>query len=192
MQNDYCRAGMSPERTLLRRNKMNRRSAIYFSAIMALGLALLPGNAISEQKSLKEQLVGTWILASWEQTLPDGSKFHRFGSDPKGVNAYDASGHFSLIMMRPDLPKLASGDASKVTPDEAQKIATGTIAYYGTYTVNEADKTVSLKLDATMLVNQLGIEQKRLITSIDADEMRYQNPTAVGGGQIVYVWKRAR
>jgi hypothetical protein len=39
---------------------MNRRSILGLSMMTALGLALLPGNAVSQQKSLKEQLVGTW------------------------------------------------------------------------------------------------------------------------------------
>jgi len=43
---------------------MNRRYIISVSALMALGLALLPSSAISQQKSLKEQLVGTWTLVS--------------------------------------------------------------------------------------------------------------------------------
>ena len=39
---------------------MNRRSVLSVSAIAVLGLALLPATAFSQQKSLKEQIVGTW------------------------------------------------------------------------------------------------------------------------------------
>ena len=124
--------------------------------------------------------------------MKDGSKNHRFGSNPKGVNTYDAKGNFTLIIMRPDLPKIASGDPEKLTPEEAKAIGGGAIAYYGTYTVNEADKTVSLKIDATTLPNQLGMEQKRIITSMSTNEMKYRNPTSVRGGQIELVWKRAQ
>ena len=170
---------------------MNWRTISAFSAMTALGLALLPAVAVGQQKSLKEQLVGTWVLSSWEQTRSDGSKNLRFGSSPKGLNTYDANGHFSLIIMRSDLPKLASGDPAKVSPEEAQAISVGSIAYYGTYTVDEANKTVSLKVEGTTLANQLGIEQKRQVTSIGPEELRYQNPTAVGGGQIALIWKRA-
>jgi hypothetical protein len=157
----------------------------------ALALAL-PRSAVSQQKSLKDQLVGTWTLISFELTRPDDSKSYLFGTNPKGVNTYDASGHFTLIFMRPDLPKLASGDQTIVTPEEAQAISTGSIAYFGTYTVNEADKTLSLQVDGTTLVNTLGIEQKRVIISISADEIKMRNPTAVGGGQIDLVLKRAK
>jgi hypothetical protein len=162
-------------------------------AVSAFGLALLPGSAVSQQKSFKDQLVGTWTLVSWEQTRADGSKNLRFGASPKGINTYDANGNFSLIIMRPDLPKIASGDPEKLTPEEAQALGKGSIAYYGTYTVNEADKTINLNLHATTLVNQVGMEQKRVVTSINANEMKYRNPTSVvGGAQIELVWKRGQ
>jgi hypothetical protein len=51
---------------------MNRRYIISLSALTALGLALLPSNAISQKKSLKEQLVGTWTLVSANQVSKEG------------------------------------------------------------------------------------------------------------------------
>ena len=39
------------------------------SSIAALGLALLPGSALAQQKSLNELLVGTWTAVSLEQTI---------------------------------------------------------------------------------------------------------------------------
>jgi hypothetical protein len=171
---------------------MNRRSPVGLVLTTALGLALLLGSACSQGKSLKKQLLGTWTLVSFELTRPDGSKEYLFGTSPKGVNTYAADGHFTLIFMRPDLPKLASGDQTKVTPEEAQAISTGSIAYFGTYTINEADRTLSLQVDGSTLMNMFGIEQKRLITSISVDEIKLRNPMAVGGGHIVLVLKRAK
>jgi len=169
-----------------------RTTSGLLAATTALVLAFLLSNAVSQQKSLKDQLVGTWTLISFELARPDGSKDYLFGTNPKGVNTFDAHGHFTLIFMRPDLPKLASGDQTKVTPDEAQAISTGSISYFGTYTVNEADKTLSLQVDGSTLMNMFGIEQKRLITSISADEIKLRNPSAVGGGHIDLVLKRAK
>jgi hypothetical protein len=160
--------------------------------LLCFGVALPANNASAQQKSLKDQIVGTWTLVSWEQTRPDGSKNYRFGTNPKGVNTFDAAGHFTLIILRPDLPKIAAGDPEKPTPEEAQAVTRGAIAYFGTYTVDEAAKTVTEHLDGTTLANQLAIEQKRVVTSISADQMTYQNSTAVGGGQIVLTWQRAK
>jgi hypothetical protein len=56
------------------RNIMNRRNIFTLSAITALGLALLPGSAVAQQGTLKQQLVGTWTLVSDETTAPSGTK----------------------------------------------------------------------------------------------------------------------
>lgn len=171
---------------------MNRHQIVTLFAIAALGLSLLTGTSVAQTKSVKGQLVGAWTLVSWVQTRSDGSKNYRFGTDPRGINTFDVNGHFSLIITRSDLPKVSSGDANKVTAEEAQAITKGSIGYFGTYTVDEEDKTLSLHLEGTSLVNQLGIEQKRVITSISAEELKYRNSTAVGGGQLEVVWKRAK
>ncbi len=52
---------------------MKNRNVVICSAAAVLGLALLPGNAIGQQKPLKEQIVGTWTYAVNETIRPDGS-----------------------------------------------------------------------------------------------------------------------
>jgi hypothetical protein len=171
---------------------MNRRNVISLSAIAALGLALLPGDAAAQQKSLKDQLVGTWNLVSWERVNPDGSKVQAFGANPKGVNMFGADGRFFLFYTRADLPKLASNDRLKSTPQEAKAIVDGSIAYHGTYSLDEASKTITLNIENTTFPNQLGRSQKRVISSLTADELKYSNPTATAGGQIRVTLKRAK
>jgi hypothetical protein len=75
-------------------NVMNRRSILNIAATAALGLALPLSSASAQTKSLKDQLVGTWTVVSWEQANKDGSKTQRFGANPKGVNVFDSNGHF--------------------------------------------------------------------------------------------------
>ena len=171
---------------------MNRRSIISLSAMTTLGLALLPGGTFAQQKSLREQLIGTWTVVSWEQTTKDGSKLQRFGTNPKGVNFFDADGHFFIMFARPDLPKIASNNASTMTPEEAKAIASGSIAYFGTYTVDETSKILTLRVESSSRPNQLGIDQKRAITSLTADELKYTNLTAITGSNINIAFKRAK
>jgi Lipocalin-like domain len=168
---------------------MDRRSILTIGAAARLGL--LPRGALAQQKTLKEQIVGAWSLVSWVQIRADGTKNYRFGDNPKGLNMFSPDGRFSLIIMQPDLPKIASNDAMRPTADEATAIVRGSIAYFGTFTVDEAKKMLSMQLDGTTLANQLGLPQTRTIDSISADEMRYSNPIAVGSGRIEVVWKRA-
>jgi hypothetical protein len=154
-------------------------------------MALIATGAGAQQASLKEQIVGTWMTASWEQTMPDGSKLHRFGADPKGMNVFMPDGRFMVMFARPDLPRISSNDPMKPTPQEAEAILTGSIAYFGTYTVDEQARTISMRVEASTLPNQLGTPSQRKITALSANDLRYENPTPMAGGRIEVAFKRA-
>jgi hypothetical protein len=171
---------------------LNRRMTFGVYALITISAAMVSSSAVSQQKSLKDQLVGTWTLASWEQTYPDGRKDQAFGSNPKGIHTFSADGRFVVVFLRPDLPKIASNDRVKPTPEEAMAVAKGAIAYYGTYTVSEADKSVTLNIEGTSYSNQMGLPAKRVITSISADDLSYENPRSTSGGQIRVGLKRAK
>src|SRR3954453_23714700 len=104
-----------------------RRTA---AASIVTSLILCSGGAFAQQKTLKDQLVGVWNLASWEQTYPDGHKDQAFGQSPKGMNTFDSNGRFSLIFLNPNVPMVASNDRVRPTSDEAVAIAKGVIAHY--------------------------------------------------------------
>jgi|SRR5262245_42576179 hypothetical protein len=173
---------------------MNRRSVLSVSAVAVLGLALLPASAFSQQKSLKEQIVGTWTHVSTKYKFPDGKTTDTFGSNAKGILMFDASGHVALLNMRGDLPKFASKDRTKGTPEENKAVVEGSFAYFGTYTVSEAERTFNVHYEASTFPNFDGTDVKRTITSLTADEMKYTTPVAsIGQGVVVEaVWKRAK
>ena len=158
---------------------MNCRSILSIGAATALGLGLLPASTVAQQKSLKDQLVGTWTVVSWLETFKDGSKLQRFGPDPKGVNIFTADE--ALLHHEP-------------TPEEANAITLGSVAYFGTYTVDEGSKTISFRIESSTLPNQLGRNQVRKITSLTADELSYTNnePVAEPAHHIDTAFKRAK
>ena len=51
---------------------------------------------------------------------------------------------------------------------------------------------INMTIENTTFPNQLGIQQKRVIESIRADELKYSNPTATAGGKIEQAFKRAK
>src|SRR3979490_1521645 len=114
---------------------MNRRKIFGLAAITTLGLALLPGSSFAQQKSLKEQLVGTWILVEAVDINSDGSKSNSWGPNPKGTYMFDGSGHFAQMLIQSDLPKITS--RTQGTPEQNKSVAGGLVAMYGTYSVNE-------------------------------------------------------
>jgi Lipocalin-like domain len=159
------------------------------ASVLIMGVALPTGNAVAQKKSLKEQLVGTWIYASSSVARAESSK----AANLKGMMIYTSDGHFSFVNMRSDLPKLAANHRARATPEEAKAVVAGSIAYYGKYSVNEADKVITLKIEGSTFANLVGgEEQKRMITSLTADELKFTNPTTPSGEKVEFVWKRAK
>jgi len=159
-------------------------------SVLIMGGALPTGDAVAQQKSLKEQLVGTWIYVSSTSTRADGSKTDR--PNLKGIVIYTSDGHFAFVSVRPDLPKLAANDRARATAEEARAVVAGSIAYYGTYSVNEVDKVITPKVEGSTFANLIGSDQKRIITSLTADELKFTNPRTASGETLEFVWKRAK
>jgi lipocalin-like protein len=159
--------------------------------LLSLSVVLLVGDAFAQSPT--EQIVGAWTLVSADSVRPDGSRVQVFGTTPKGIMIFSRDGHFALVQMRADLPRIAANSRDQATPDENKAIVQGSIAYFGTYSVNEAEKVINLKLEGSTFANILGAgEQKRLITSLTLDELRFTNPRTPTGATLEVGWKRAK
>jgi len=171
---------------------MNRRNVLSVSAATVLGLAMMPGSAVSQQKTLKEQLVGNWTFVSSIDTNRDGTKTDRFGPNAKGLVMFDASGRFSFLISRANIPKFAVNNVNQGTAEENKAVVQGMIAYFGTWSVDEASKTLTTNIEAGSFPNLNGGSQKRNITSLTADELKYTNPSTTTGTSSDVVWRRAK
>jgi Lipocalin-like domain len=160
---------------------MSWRSIVNNFTTTALGLSLITASAVGQSaKSDQEQIVGSWTLVSIivgegaSQTLP-------YGPNPKGSMIVDANGHFSITILRNDLPKVASKNRMTGTPDENKAIVQGSLAYYGTYTIDEATHMITVKIEGSTFPNLDGTTQIRTL-SFNGDEVTYVNPAPSGGG----------
>jgi len=167
---------------------MRRLSIIRLSAIALVACALLPNEAIGQQKSLKEQLVGTWAYVSSTATMPDGSPL--WGTDPKGLMILTADGRFSWQLFRSDRPKFASKNRMQGTPEENAADLRGSLAYFGTYTVDEPEKTITTIVEGSTFPNSEGETLKRVVTRITTDTLVYENPATTRGERVEAVWRR--
>jgi GH15 family glucan-1,4-alpha-glucosidase len=137
--------------------------------------------------------VGTWTLVSitLEQ---DGKKTDFYGPNPRGQLMYDANGRLSVIITRSDLPKFASNSRETGTAEENKAIVQGSIAYFGTYTVSETDKTISYHIESSTFPNWNGADRKASF-NISGDELSIHvisGPlTSIGTGTAYVVCKRA-
>ncbi len=158
---------------------MNRRGMLAFVA--SVGLVFWLNGALAQQASLKDQLVGTWMLATADA----------FGPNPRGTLIFDPSGHFSAVLMRASVPKIASNNRLQGTPDEYKAIVDGTLTFFGTYAVSGTD--LNLRIEGSSFPNWDEASQKRTNVSVSGDELRYTQPDpSGGGGATVVVWKRAK
>jgi hypothetical protein len=171
---------------------MNRSHNFALSTIAALVLAMLPSAAVSQQASLKQQLVGAWTLVSIIATDKAGGKSDRRGPNPKGLLIFDASGRFSILTSRAELPNFAIDNVNQGTAEENKAVMTGMIANVGTWSVDEKTKTITTNIDAGSFPNLNGKTQTRVISSLSADELRYVNGASVSGTVDEATWRRAK
>jgi hypothetical protein len=163
--------GSEPESQIERIRTMKvKASAIVAcaSALIALASALLaiPAVAQAPATSIKNQVVGDWQLVSIGI-----AEMQPYGKNPKGMMYVGADGRFSVIV-------ISEGNAKK-------------ISFFGTYTVDDADSSMTLHVLGTTAANAGGRDQRRLL-SFNGDEMT-QNTASPGGrrGVVSVVWKRA-
>ena len=169
---------------------MNRHNVPSVSAVMVLGLALVPSGAIAQQKSLKEQLVGTWTVVSCDSTSANGAK-QPFCQNPNGILMLDAGGRYATVTAARGRPKLPSGNRSDVPAEQFKSAVMGLAANFGTWTVNEADKTMTLHYDGALFPNIEGSDVKQTV-SLNGDELRIIQPMPVLGGRGEMVYRRAK
>jgi hypothetical protein len=171
---------------------MNRRRIFSLSAVVALGLALPPTAAVSQQGSLKQQLVGAWTLVSIIATDKAGNKSDRRGPNPKGLLIFDASGRYSILTSRAELPNFKIDNVNQGSAEENQAVMTGMIANVGTWKVDEKTKTITTNVEAGSFPNLNGKTQTRVVSALTADELRYVNGASVSGTVDEATWRRAR
>ena len=169
---------------------MNRRSVLGISAVTVLASSLLldAAGAASKAKVSKKQLIGNWILVSNTNTAANSRPF---GAND-GYATFAADGRFSITLLRSDLPKFASNNRDTGTADENKAIVQGSNAYFGTYSLNEADGTLTLHIERASFPNWAGTDQQRLIVSLTTTELKYTNPAASTGGTAELGWKRVK
>lgn len=186
---------------------MNRRCTLGVAAVAAFALMLpVQSHAQNAQqrpqgapeakappqppKPWKEAIVGSWSLLIDDSVKDDGTHQPNFGPNPEGMVIFSADGHFSLAITRVGRPKFAANNRGKGTPDEYKAAMSGANNFFGTYTVDEPNKTLTMRISGATYPNLEGTTQKRTITSLtQGDELTWTNPTTKG--EVAWKWNKA-
>jgi hypothetical protein len=164
--------------------------------LLCVVLILPEGDALAQQKTLKEQLQGAWTLVSIDTIAADGTKRQSYGSNPKGVLILDSSGRYANVAGRPERPKFeATGSArsaarSEGTAEEFAAAAREFIANFGTWSINEADKTLIRKYEIALIPNNDRNETTASV-SLVGDELKL-TIISTAGGRNQTLYRRAK
>ena len=149
-------------------------SRVILACVLA-GILSVPAKA----QSLREQVVGAWALVSCnpnnQATIPT------CGTNPNGIQFLDASGRYALVIALRGRPKASINNRSSVPAEELGTLARGLTAQFGTWSFNEADKTITYHIDGALFPNVEGTEGKATV-SVSGDELKIGDTN----GQAVY------
>ena len=117
-------------------------------------------------------LVGTWRLVSFED-VKNGMTIREFGNKPLGLFIYTTDGHVAIQIANPANPRCVapgkrSAPGGKVdlsvpmcSPEQAQTLLEGYVAYWGTYTVDAAAGVVIHHVVSDISNGYAGTDQRR-------------------------------
>jgi hypothetical protein len=162
------------------------------ATMLALALSACAATA-QPATSLKDQIVGTWEFVIAEVTAPDGKKSFPFGETPKGILIFTPDGRFAQIHVATDAPKIASNNRMTGTSEEYAAIMRRSLSVFGTWTVDEASKTVTYHIVSASFPNWEGEAQTRNIDKLTAEEFVNTNPNVAGGrGSASNLYRRVK
>lgn len=138
------------------------------------------------------QLVGAWKLVAAEFRYSDGNVTCPWGDPTAGQIIYTAGGLMSAQIMNPSRPKFASRDHMKGTDIEVRAAFEGYQAYYGTYEINDANRTISHIVEGSVFPNLVGHTLKRYY-KITGSRLTLSTPPMRMGGEsvtVILIWEK--
>lgn len=128
------------------------------------------------------RLIGTWSLVFAEYRYADGAVNAIYGDNPAGMLVYDSGGNMSIQIMRRNRPNFAKNDRLGGTPAETKTAFEGYLAYFGTYTIDQAKQTVTHHLHGSLLPNWIDSDQTRFF-DLSENRLTLRTPPLMIGGR---------
>jgi hypothetical protein len=137
-----------------------------------------------------QQLAGTWLLVSEITVFSDGKRLEGFGGNQKGILIFDRTGHYSSQLTGASRIKFAS-TRLQATSEENKGVSAGSLAHFGTYSVDAAGTTLTYHVERSSFPNWDDTDQKWSIIKLAGDDLTLGVARTSSGGQAELVWKRA-
>jgi hypothetical protein len=141
-------------------------------------------------------IVGTWKMSGAETRVVDGSGPTTLprGKAPAGYIIYDAQGRMFVQIMNSDETRPArKGEAAMSEKEQAQAYTSYT-AYYGRYTIDENDQSVTHHVEGSVNPRNIGNGMKRFV-EVSQDQLSLNTFARGPDGKervTLRMWERVR
>jgi hypothetical protein len=156
---------------------MHRRSMLHSCGLAVVGLVTLMCTVQAQQKPAKDLIAGTWTLLIADNVRSDRTTVPGFGVLPSGTAKFGADGRYSV----------------EVTPNSNGHPA---LSYSGSYTLDNAGKTLTLRVEQSSLAKWRGTTQSGTVQFVNANSLGWTTsvPFAASaeftGAELI--WSRAK
>jgi Lipocalin-like domain len=168
-----------PAETREEETSMYQRSIFRICGLGFAGLLALSGGAVGqgEQKPAKDLITGNWNLMIADHVRSDGNKVPGFGPLPQGTAKFGPDGRYSLEVM----------------PNSRSHAA---LSYSGTYTLDDAGKTISLRVEESSQPNWRGKTQTGAVKFITGEHLGWTSSVPLSEAADVtgteLIWTRSK
>jgi hypothetical protein len=140
--------------------KLRTKLVLGSLALLSLGWSVVPHTAFGETPSLRDSLIGTWTITAVNNHYEDGTIKTVFGTGVTGRYVFGRDGLFSETIIGEPRGDLKSADPRR--PDAY------IVVNLGRYTVDDANRTISYKIDRAAYSPRNGSERS-LIATVQGD-----------------------
>ena len=135
-------------------------------------------------ESEKNKLVGTWRLIEYSDFDTVTNKWtHPYGDHPKGYFTYTNSGIVNLNGSA-EKPLKISPDSEYTKPLTLGAVLDNAFGYFGTYTIDSVNSTVTHHVKGGSVINYIGTDQHRQFI-LKGDTLLIGDPTFQIGKRVL-------
>jgi hypothetical protein len=131
---------------------------------IVLLVAGLVGSATADAQTTpndRANLPGVWELVSIEDHWANGEVTYWLGEHPTGKILYTPQGRMAVQFMADPRPTFAGGTLASASAEEVRRAFDGYYAYFGTYDVDESQRTLTHHVVSSMRPREVGISLVR-------------------------------
>lgn len=148
----------------------------------------------ADQAITAASFAGAWRLVEAYAETAAGRRSFPLGDGTHGLIMYDLEGHMSAQLMGAKRTRFNSRNLADVPLEEFKAAYLGYTSYYGTYTLNVSEKTVTHHVEGALTAGWVGGDQLRYFEFVANCLILKTPPMRTADGSKVVntlVWRRA-